>query len=148
MQGRDGEPPEVVKACGRAGGEVGGGVDGELSRWSCYCAGRRSLQRREKGQKEKRERVAVAAWWLCWLPVVELVFVVVYRLGLLVFSLEKAAVERWRELQKADGKRRKMETGGEAGFFVIFGPHFLLSEVINGASIYRRWKRVISSTQG
>jgi hypothetical protein len=105
------------------------------------------LQRREKGQKEKRERVAVAAWWLCWLPVVELVFVVVYRLGLLVFSLEKAAVERWRELQKADGKRRKMETGG-AGFFVIFGPHFLLSEVINGASIYRRWKRVISSTPG
>jgi hypothetical protein len=52
------------------------------------------LQRREKGRKEKRERVVVAAWWLCWLPVVELVFVVVYRLGLLVSSPEKAAVER------------------------------------------------------
>jgi hypothetical protein len=51
------------------------------------------LQRREKGQKEKRERVVVAAWWLCWLPVVELVFVVVYRSGLLVFSPEKAAGE-------------------------------------------------------
>jgi len=44
MQGRDGEPPEAVRACGRAGG----GVDGELGRWSCYCVGRRSLQRREK----------------------------------------------------------------------------------------------------
>jgi hypothetical protein len=116
MEGRDGEPPEVVRACGRAGGEAGGGVDGELGRRSCYCAGRRSLQRREKGRKEKRERVTVAAWWLCWLPVVELVLLVVYRLGLLVFSQEKAAVERWRELQKADGERWKMETGGEAGF--------------------------------
>jgi len=31
------------------------------------------------------------------------VFVVVYRLDLLVFSPEKAAVERWRELQKENG---------------------------------------------
>ena len=78
----------------------------------------------ERDRKEKRERVAVAAWWLCWLPVVELVFVVVYRLGLLVFSPEKAAVERWRELQKADGERRKMETGGEAGFLRFLDPIF------------------------
>jgi hypothetical protein len=42
---------------------------------------------------QEREGVAVAAWWLCCLPMVELVFVVVYRLGLLVFSPEKAAVE-------------------------------------------------------
>jgi hypothetical protein len=93
-QGKDGEPPKAVRACGRAGSSV----DGELGRRSFYCAGRRSLQRREKGWKEKGERVMVAAWWLCWLPVVELVFVVMYRLGLLVFSPEKAAVERWREL--------------------------------------------------
>jgi hypothetical protein len=124
MEGRDGEPPEVVRACGRAGGEAGGGVDGELGRRSCYCAGRRSLQRREKGRKEKRERVTVAAWWLCWLPMVELVFLVVYRLGLLVFSLEKTTVERWRELQKADGERWKMETGGEAGFLRFLDPIF------------------------
>ena len=30
---------------------------------------------------------------VCWLPMVELVFVVVYRLGMLAFTLEKAAVE-------------------------------------------------------
>jgi hypothetical protein len=35
------------------------------------------LQRREKGWKEKRERVTVAAWWLCWLPVMELVVALV-----------------------------------------------------------------------
>jgi hypothetical protein len=41
---------------------AGGGVDGELSCQSCYCAGRRrKLQRREKCLKEKRERVAVVA---------------------------------------------------------------------------------------
>ena len=39
-----------------------------------YGREKKRLQRREKGWKEKRERVAVAAWWLCWLPVVELVF--------------------------------------------------------------------------
>jgi len=56
MQGRDGEPPEAVRACGRDGG----GVDGELGRRSCYCVGRRSLQRRERRWKKKRERVTVA----------------------------------------------------------------------------------------
>jgi hypothetical protein len=65
---------------------------------------------------QEREGVAVAAWWLCRLPMVELVFVAVYRLGLLVFSSEKAVVERWRELQKADGERRKMKTGGRLVF--------------------------------
>jgi hypothetical protein len=33
-------------------------------------------------------------------------------------------VERWRELQKADGERRKMETGGEAGFLWFLDPIF------------------------
>ena len=59
------------------------------------CEGERKAGRR-------RERVVVAAWWLCWLPVVELVFVVVYRLGLLVLSLEKAAVE---EVERAAESR-------------------------------------------
>jgi hypothetical protein len=78
---------------------------------------------------------------------VELVFVVVYRLDLLVFSPEKAAVERWRDLQKADGERRKMETRGKL-FFVIFGPDVLLHQAMKSTSIYRRWKRAILSTQG
>jgi hypothetical protein len=51
-------------------------------------------EKRKRLEREERERVAVAAWWLCWLPVVELVFVVVYRMGLLVSSPEKATVER------------------------------------------------------
>jgi len=116
MQGRDGEPPEAVRAYGRAGGEVGGGVDGELGCRSCYCAGWRSLQRREKGRKEKRERVVVAAWWLCWLPVVELVFVVVYRSGLLVFSPEKAAGEEVERVVEDWRGKKENENRGKAGF--------------------------------
>ena len=42
---------------------------------------------------QEREGVVVAAWWLCRLPMVELVFVVVFRSGVLVFSPKKAAVE-------------------------------------------------------
>jgi hypothetical protein len=37
---------------------------------------KKTLQRREKGWKEKRESRGgslVVGWWLCWLPVVELV---------------------------------------------------------------------------
>ena len=34
----------------------------------------------------------------------------------------------------------------EGWFLAEFGPEFLLPQVINGASIYRRWKRVILST--
>ena len=48
------------------------------------------LQERER-ERERRSRGGCL--WLCWLPMVELVFVVVYRVGLLVFSPEKAAVE-------------------------------------------------------
>jgi hypothetical protein len=39
-----------------------------------YGRKKKMLQRREKGWKEKKERVKVATWWLCWLLVVELVF--------------------------------------------------------------------------
>ena len=57
-----------------------------------------------------------------WLSMVELVFVVEYRLGLLALYLEKAAVEGWRELQKVDGEIRKMETGGKTGFLRYLDP--------------------------
>ena len=42
---------------------------------------------------QEREGVTVVAWWLCRLPMVELVFLVVCRPGVLLFSPEKAAVE-------------------------------------------------------
>jgi len=44
-------------------------------------------------------------------------------------------------------ERKVAETRKMAGFLAGFGPDFLLPHVINGASIYRRWNRVISSTQ-
>ena len=43
---------------------------------------------------EEREGVTVAAWWLCRLPMVELVFFVACRPGVLVFSPKKADVEQ------------------------------------------------------
>jgi hypothetical protein len=51
-----------------------------------------------------------------------------------------------RECRERDLLQKTTEE--EAGFFFFFGPDFLLSQVINGASIYRQWKRVISSTPG
>jgi len=88
----------------------------------------------------------VAAWWLCRLPMVELVFVVVFRPGVLVFSPKKAAVEEVeRERKKNIESCRNWE---EADFLAYFGPDFLLPQVTNGASIYRRSKRVILSTPG
>jgi len=52
-------------------------------------------------------------------------------------------------------RREKEEKGPVAGklsregwFLAIFGPDFLLLQDIKPASIYRRWKRVISSTPG
>ena len=47
----------------------------------------------EREERESRDGSLVVGWWSCWLPVVELVFLVVYRLVLLVFSPEKADVE-------------------------------------------------------
>jgi hypothetical protein len=37
---------------------------------------------------------------------------------------------------------------GGGWFFPIFGPDFLLPQAIQSTSIYSRWKRAISSTQG
>jgi hypothetical protein len=45
--------------------------------------------------------------------------------------------------------KEKLQKRGQKGWFMAdFGPNFLLAQVINEASIYRRWKRVISSTPG
>jgi len=46
----------------------------------------------------------------------------------------------------AEKKKRKIE--GCGWFFVKFGPDFILPQAIKSASIYRRWKRVISYTSG
>jgi hypothetical protein len=59
-------------------------------------------------------------------------------------TAEKEKEERVLVVEK---KRRKIEGCG-CFFFVKFGLDFLLPQVINGVSIYRRWKRVISSTPG
>ena len=45
-----------------------------------YGRKKKKLQRRENGWKEKRESRGgslVVGWWLCWLPVVELVVALV-----------------------------------------------------------------------
>ena len=52
-----------------------------------------TVAERETIFAEKREGVAVAAWWLFRLPMVELVFVVVCRPDVLLLSPENAAVE-------------------------------------------------------
>jgi hypothetical protein len=51
-----------------------------------------NLQREEEGWKEKRGESHGGCLVAGWIPMVELVFVVVYSLGLLVFSPEKIAV--------------------------------------------------------
>jgi len=56
---------------------------------------------------------------------------------------EKEKGERERERRQ---KKKKNRGGG--WFFSDFGPNFLLPQAIYGDSIYRRWKRVISSTLG
>jgi len=51
--------------------------------------------------------------------------------------------------EERERKERKIaETRKMAVFLADFGPDFLLHQVTNGAYIYRRWKRVISSTPG
>jgi hypothetical protein len=56
---------------------------------------------------QEREGVVVAAWWLCRVPMVELVFVVVCRPGVLVFWSEKAAVEEVERERKTERKLQK-----------------------------------------
>ena len=64
-------------------------------------------------------------WWRNWLG-----------LWLVV-----GTVERERE-------RKNCKNRAERLFFYDFEPNFLLDHIINRASIYRRWKRVISYTSG
>jgi len=78
MQGRDGEPPKAVRACGRAGGN-GGGV-------GCRWLERLQLEEEEKEAICRRERdihggLLQMQWWLagglgntwwCWLLKAEL----------------------------------------------------------------------------
>jgi len=58
---------------------------------------------------------------------------------------EEAAGEREREKRENVGWKKNR---GEAGFLAYFGLDFLLPQAITSASIYRRWKRVISSALG
>jgi hypothetical protein len=51
----------------------------------------------------------------------------------------------------AEEERRRKSAAGrgrKAGFLAYFGQDFLLPQAINSASIYRQWKRVISSAPG
>jgi hypothetical protein len=54
-------------------------------------------------------------------------------------TAEKEKGERWQ-------KKKKNRGGG--WFFSDCGPNFLLPQVINGAFIYKQWKRAILSTLG
>jgi hypothetical protein len=50
--------------------------------------------------------------------------------------------------EKRRRNRRRKSTAGigrKAGFLAYFGPDFLLPHAIKSTSIYRWWKRVISS---
>jgi hypothetical protein len=62
-----------------------------------------------RGCREERE-INGGFWWLCRLPMVELVFVVVCRPGVLVLSLEKAAVEEV-ERERKKNREKVAETG-------------------------------------
>jgi len=62
-------------------------------------------------------------------------------------TAEKDKGERERERERERRQRRKKNRGGD-WFFSDFGPDFLLPQAINSASIYSRWKRVISSAPG
>ena len=64
----------------------------------------------------------MAAWWLCLLPMVELVFLVVCRSGVLVFLSEKAAVEEVE--REKDKQRESCRNQEEADFWLILDPIF------------------------
>ena len=87
----------------------------------CNSGGRRWSQREEETLqgRERRSRWLLYHWWtVCWCR---------------------------RNIYVVDMMVEKMVV---APFFTDFGPDFLLSQAINGASIYIWWKRVISSTPG
>jgi hypothetical protein len=64
-----------------------------------------------------------------------------------VVELVVAPVGGWgSEEREREGNCRN--GGSTSWFFAEFAPDFILSQAINGDSIYRRWKRVISSSPG
>jgi hypothetical protein len=103
--------------------------------------GSRRRRKREGMQRGERNRrwLLVVGWWLCWLPVVELM---VGRPVMRVVVAEGHGGERGR------GKRKIAETRKMAGCLAGLGPDFLLSHAMKSISIYRRWNRAILSTQG
>ena len=72
-----------------------------------------------------------------WLPVVEL---------MVGRPMMRVVVADGHDREK--NKREDSAEIRKAGFLAYFGPDFLLLQAIKPASIYRRWKRVISSTPG
>jgi len=70
---------------------------------------------------QEKEGVAVAAWWLCRLPIVELVFVVVCRL---VCWYSRRRRQLWKRCRE---KERKTERVAETGKKLIF---WLISDSI------------------
>jgi hypothetical protein len=56
----------------------------------------------------------------------------------------------WRRKKEEQTEEENLQRGygGRLGFLAYFGLDFLLPQAINSASIYRWWKRVISSASG
>jgi len=153
-QGKGSGPPGVAMMVGWGGRpEAGGGNDVGVGWSACNWKRKKRKSAEMRGRRKSRllllkEGVWAAAyggndgfhtadggggcsrrswrkkWWWCWLSVAE------------------EERKRSRRIKSAAGKGRK------AGFFAYFGPEFLLLQAIKPASIYRRWKRVISSTPG
>jgi len=65
--------------------------------------------------------------------------------GRFLWGLQGLKKQRDRERRENVGWKKNR---GEAGFLGYFEPDFLLPQAITSASIYRRWKRVISSALG
>jgi len=137
-QGRDGGPPEVVRVCGRAGGEDGvfaGGYRGGGRCWS---------QREAENVAGERKTFTMTAP-----PLVNRLLVQEEGLYGGADGGEAGGGSGWWLERRGERGREKLQKRVSGGwFFFNFGLDFLLPEAINGASIYRRWKRVISSSPG
>jgi hypothetical protein len=60
--------------------------------------------------------------------------------------MEKLVVAGMAERERE--RKKTAETRQRGWFLADFGPDFLLPRAINSASIYSRWKRVISYAPG
>jgi hypothetical protein len=74
--------------------------------------------------------------------------VVVASYGQLVAEKPGGGSSWWLEQRRERGKEKLQKRGQRGWFLADFGPNILLLKAINSASIYRQWKRVISSLQG